>query len=67
MISFDASIDFLDDDLLKLSRIGCLHGLVLVEVVHVVACGKHYGIQHILLYPKVFLVHGFIVVVALFV
>ena len=44
VIYFDVSIDFLDDGLLKLSHVGCLHGFMLVEVVLVVACSKRYGI-----------------------
>ena len=67
MILFDVSVNFLDDDLLKVSRVGCLYGLMLVEVFHIVACGKHYEIHHVFLYTHVVLVNGFIVVVALLV
>ena len=38
MIFFDTRVELLDDILLKLSCVGCLHGLFVVEVVHVVDC-----------------------------
>ena len=66
MLLFDVRIDFLYYGLLKLSRVGFLHFLMLVEVVRVFACGKHYGIQHVFLCPQVVFLHGVIVVVALF-
>ena len=40
MLSFNVIVDILDDGLLKLSCIGCLHGSILVEVFRVVSCGK---------------------------
>ena len=37
---FSGNIEFFDNDLLKLSLVGIIHGSRVVEVVHVVACGK---------------------------
>ena len=61
------SVVFLDDIIMKICSARCLHGLMLVEVVHVVACGKPYGIQRVFLHPQLVFVHDVIVVVALFV
>ena len=51
VILFDVSVELLDYSILKLSCGGCLHELIVVEFVLVVACSKRYGIHHILLYP----------------
>ena len=67
MLLFDVRIDFLYYGLLKLSRIGFLHGLMVVDVVRVVAFVKRYVIQHVFLHPKVIFVHGAILVVTIFV
>ena len=63
---FNVSVNFLDDGLLKLSCIGCIHGLMELDIVHVVACGERYRIQHVFLNPQFVLVHGVMVVFALF-
>ena len=37
-----------------------------LDIVHVVACGERYRIQHVFLNPQFVLVHGVMVVFALF-
>ena len=44
VIFFDAIVEFLGDGFMRLSSVKCLHGLTIVEVFHVVACGKRYEI-----------------------
>ena len=66
MLLFGVSIVFLDNVLLKLSRVSCLHGFMLAEVVHVVDFGKCYRIQNVFLHTQAVFVHVFVVVVALF-
>ena len=64
---FYVSVDFLDDELTKLSCAGCLHGLMLVEVFHAVACGKYYAINCVLLITKIVFVYEIMVVIVRFV
>ena len=67
VLSFYVRVDFLDNDLLKISRVRCIHGLIVVENICAVTCGEHYGIQYTLFYPQVVFVNDVIVVVALFI
>ena len=44
VLLFDLSIYLLDDGLLKLSCVGCLHGVILLEVFRSIVSFKLYGI-----------------------
>ena len=67
MFLFDAIIDFLDDGIMKLYCFRCLHSLMVVDVVLIVARNEGYGIYRFFLHPQVVFMNGFIVVLALFV